>query len=166
MLNSFLESEKMSIVFIAIGSNLGDRSKNIENAIRQIAKQCRLLAKSYVYETEPKYVENQPKFLNVVIKIETRLEPLDLLNFLWDVETKIGLVRTKKIKFGPRVIDLDILLYGNIELETENLTIPHPRMLERAFVLIPLYDVCKEKWVKEALDKLPEKDKEEVKRIE
>lgn len=152
-------------VFIAIGTNLGDRLRNIENAISEIAAQCRLLAKSYIYETEPKYLENQPKFLNAVIRVETKLEPLDLLNFLLNVESKLGLDRTKKIKFGPRIIDLDILLYGKHEIQTEQLTVPHPSMLERAFVLIPLYDVCKERWVKEALDKLWEKDKEGVRKI-
>ncbi len=159
------KKKRYAIAYIALGSNLGDRLENIKKAIKEVAKQCRLLAKSSIYETEPKYIENQPIFLNAVIRIETILEPLDLLNFLLSIETKLGLDRKKKIKFGPRIIDLDILLYEDLEIETDRLTIPHPRMLERAFVIIPLYEICKEKWVKEALDMLPQKDKEEVRKF-
>jgi len=155
----------MSTSFICIGTNLGDLLKNIENAISEIAKQCKILSRSSIYETEPWGVTDQPNFLNAVIKVETKLEPLELLDFLLNIEAKLGLDRTKKQKWGPRIIDLDILLYNKRELQSDRLTIPHPRMKERAFVLIPLYEIHKERWVKEALDKLSEKDKEGVRKI-
>ena len=155
----------MSIVFLALGSNLGNRLKNIENSISEISKQCKISAKSSIYETEPWGVANQPNFLNAVIKVETKLEPKALLDFLLNIEAKLGRNRAIEQRWGPRIIDLDILIYDKREIQTEQLTIPHPRMLERAFVLIPLYNVCKEKWVKEALDKLPQQDKDGIRKI-
>ncbi len=158
----------MSIVFIALGSNIGDRLENIQKAIETIKQQCTLLSKSSIYETEPWGVKDQPKFLNAVIKIETTLQPLELLDFLLNIEVRMGRNRPKletrnwKPRWGPRTIDLDILLYNHLELGSDRLTIPHPRIKERAFVLIPLYEICKEKWVKEAIDKLDKKEKDGV----
>ena len=156
----------MTTVFIALGSNLGDRLKNIENAKTEIEKKCKISAKSSIYETEPWGVTDQPKFLNAVIKMETNLEPNELLDFLLNTESKIGRERTKEQKWGPRVIDLDILLYGKRKIQSERLKIPHERMEERAFVLIPLYEIHKERLVKAALDKLKEEDKKGVKKVE
>ena len=152
----------MPIVFIALGTNLGNRLENIQQAIETIQQQCMILSQSSIYETEPWGVKNQPQFLNAVIRIETKLEPPELLNFLLNIETRMGRNRSKEQKNGPRVIDLDILLYNHLELQSEQLTIPHPRMKERAFVLIPLYEICKENWIKEALLKISDIDKRGV----
>ena len=152
----------MSTSFICIGTNLGNRLKNIENAISEISKQCKILVKSSIYETEPWGVIDQSNFLNVVIKVETKLEPNALLDFLLNIEAKLGRNRAIEQRWGPRIIDLDILLYDKREIQTERLIIPHQRIKERAFVLIPLYEIYKEKWIKEALDKLKEEDKKGV----
>ena len=151
--------------FICMGTNLGNRLKNIKNAIDEIGKQNGITAKSSIYETEPWGLRDQPKFLNAVVKIETELEPELLLDFLQSIEAKLGRNRIKEQRWGPRIIDLDILLYDKQEIQSERLTIPHARMKERAFVLIPLYDINKEKWVRQALDKLKEEDKMGVKKI-
>lgn len=153
----------MSTAYIALGSNLGNRLETIQKAITEIKTKFPILAQSSIYETEPWGVTDQPPFLNAVIKIETDFEPLQLLIFLLALELCLGRNRNNEGRWGPRVIDLDILLYDHLELKTEQLTIPHPRMKERAFVLVPLYEINKEEWVKKALDTLSEKDKNGVK---
>lgn len=155
----------MPLAFISLGSNIGDRLKNIENALSGISTQCRILANSSIYESEPWGVKDQPKFLNAVIKVETRLEPLELLDFLLNIEARLGRARKKEIRFGPRAIDLDILVYDGLEIQSERLAIPHPRMKERAFVLIPLYEIAGDKRIKAALDRIGEKEKKGVRKI-
>lgn len=125
----------MPIVYIGLGSNLGDRNKNLESARRLLASPgtIRILAQSSVIETEPVDVHDQPRFLNQVIKIETYLAPHDLLKALKQAEAELG--REKTYPKGPRIIDLDILLYGNIIMKTEDLTIPHPGIKNRRFVM-------------------------------
>ena len=125
-----------TIVYLALGSNLGQRQKNLSRALRNIATELDILKYSSIYETPPWGVTEQPRFLNQVIQGTTVLPPHALLDFLKKIERKMGRVET--VRFGPRVIDLDILLYGERLVNTPRLQIPHPRMHERAFVLVPL----------------------------
>ncbi len=124
----------MVTAYIGIGSNLGDRQDNINKAISYLnnSDSIRVTKISSIYETEPVSGPPQGKYLNGVIKIRTNLSPLDLLGRLDKIEMKLGRVRF--VKFGPRTIDLDILLYGDIKMDNDRLTIPHPRMFEREFV--------------------------------
>lgn len=128
-------------VFIALGSNLGDREKNIEDAIDRIGKVegTRIVRKSSLYETEPVGYLDQGRFLNAAVRIESKLSPLELLKSLQEIEKDLG--RVRDILWGPRTIDIDILLYDDLEMSLPELTIPHPRMEVRAFVLVPLRDV-------------------------
>ena len=129
--------------FLSLGSNMGDRLEYLSKAIDKIAQiqGCNILNKSRVYETEPWGYENQEAFLNLCISIETSLSPYELLESLQTIELELD--RVRKIHWGPRTIDIDILLFDDIICEDVKLTIPHPRMRERAFVLIPLYDIEK-----------------------
>ena len=129
--------------FLSLGSNMGDRLEYLSKAIDKIAQiqGCNILNKSRVYETEPWGYENQEAFLNLCISIETSLSPYELLESLQTIELELD--RVRKIHWGPRTIDIDILLFDDIICEDDKLTIPHPRMRERAFVLIPLYDIKK-----------------------
>ena len=129
------------IAYIGIGSNLGDKVYQCETAISDIlrADQNKLLAKSSLFKTKPIGYTSQDWFINGVIKIETDLEPLELLQVLKDIESRLG--REKTFRWGPRVIDLDILLFDEEEIEMEGLQIPHPRLQERQFVLIPLAEI-------------------------
>lgn len=131
----------MSIVYIGIGSNLGNRQKNIDQAFLLMQESgIKILKRSSVIETEPVGGPPQGKFLNAAIEIETQLEPLELLRVLQNIEKKLGRIRT--VVNGPRSIDLDILLYENVALRMPELTIPHPRMFEREFVLTPLREIA------------------------
>jgi 2-amino-4-hydroxy-6-hydroxymethyldihydropteridine diphosphokinase len=128
--------------FISVGSNLGDR---LSNCCRGIAALCadasvRLVARSPFYETEPLDYTDQEWFLNAAVKIETDLAPLQLLARLQAVQKSLGR-RESGIRFGPRVLDLDIIFYDDLILETSKLTIPHPRMHKRRFVLQPICDI-------------------------
>ena len=128
--------------YLALGSNIGDRRENMRNAIKIIAEHesNRIIRVSSLYLTKPVGIEDQPDFLNAVIQIETALAPTELLGFCRNIEKRLGRKRT--IKWGPRVLDIDILLYGDISLQAEDLIIPHPYMMERAFVLIPLAEIA------------------------
>lgn len=129
--------------FLSLGSNMGDRLEYLSKAIDKIAQiqGCNILNKSSIYETEPWGYENQEAFLNLCISIETSLSPYELLESLQTIELELD--RVRKIHWGPRTIDIDILLFDDIICEDDKLTIPHPRMRERVFVLIPLYDIEK-----------------------
>ncbi len=129
-----------AIVYLALGSNLEDRQANLEEAIRRLAEKVTVETLSPIYETEPAYVTDQPRFLNMVLRGQTALSPLVLLDFIKSIEETMGRVSGRR--FGPRLIDVDILLYDELELDTPALTIPHPRMLERDFVLQPLADIA------------------------
>lgn len=133
----------MTTVFLALGSNLGDRLANLGAAIAQLAPAVTVTARSAVYETAPMYVTDQPAFLNMALRGETALPPDALLAHLKSIETGLGR-RGGGVRFGPREVDLDILLYGDAVLATAVLEVPHPRMAERAFVLRPLADVAAE----------------------
>ena len=128
------------IIYLALGSNLGDRLVNLRKAIAIFPPQIQLEVKSSVYETEPWGYSDQPTFLNQVLKASTSLDPLDLLAFLRETELTLG--RQETFRFGPRLIDLDILFYDDLVMKTPKLTIPHPRIAERAFVLIPLAEIA------------------------
>ena len=129
------------IAYISIGSNIGDTLSNCKNGIAALAESGNsvLLAQSPFYKTEPVDYEDQDWFVNAVAKIGTRLDPFRLLGELRAAEQKAGRVRT--VKFGPRILDLDILLYDDMTKETPELTLPHPRMHQRRFVLQPLCDM-------------------------
>jgi 2-amino-4-hydroxy-6-hydroxymethyldihydropteridine diphosphokinase len=127
-------------VYIALGTNLGDRPANLRAAIRSMPPAVRVLAESHVYETPPWGYEDQPAFLNMVFKAETKLGPEALLGYLKQLEVKLG--REQNFRWGPRLIDLDILFYDDLVLNSPPLVIPHPRLHERAFVLVPLADVA------------------------
>jgi len=128
--------------YIGIGSNLGDKEKNIKKSIDLLKEKCRILKVSSLYETEPVGYTNQDCFLNCVVEIDTELKPEELLKFSQSIEKILG--RIKTIKYGPRTIDLDILFYGNYIIKTKNLIIPHPRLHKRLFVLEPLNELCPE----------------------
>ena len=127
------------IVYLALGSNLGDRLANLRQAIASLTPQMDVKSKSAVYETPPWGYEDQPKFLNQVIKAKTYLEPEPLLKHLKRLEVALG--RKESFPNGPRLIDLDILFYDDQVLNTPSLVIPHPRLQERGFVLLPLMDI-------------------------
>lgn len=130
----------MSIAYLGIGSNMGDRAKNICDALKFLETyDIEILKRSTLIETEPVGGPPQGKFLNGAVKIQTFLNPEDLLKCLKSIEVQLG--RIKTIVNGPRPIDLDILLYDDLTVKTPDLTIPHPRMFEREFVLCPLREI-------------------------
>jgi 2-amino-4-hydroxy-6-hydroxymethyldihydropteridine diphosphokinase len=127
--------------FVALGSNLGDREVCLTQAREALAALpgTSLLAASSVYETAPQDRADQPAFLNQVVALETGLEPNDLLHACQRIETEHG--RRRDVRFGPRTLDIDILLFEGVESDDPLLTVPHPRMWQRAFVLVPLAEV-------------------------
>lgn len=127
-------------VYLALGSNVGNRAANLKAAIAALPPQMEVKAKSRVYETPPWGYTNQEKFLNQVVKARTYLEPEPLLKHLKRLEVALGRVPT--FQYGPRLIDIDILLYDDIVFESDALKIPHPQMHERGFVLLPLMDIA------------------------
>jgi 2-amino-4-hydroxy-6-hydroxymethyldihydropteridine diphosphokinase len=127
-------------VYIALGTNLGERLSNLRAAIESLPPDVKVVAESHVYETPPWGYEDQPAFLNMVVEAETSLEPESLLTYLKQLEVELG--RERSIRWGPRLIDLDILFYDDLVIDTPPLVIPHPRLHERAFVLVPLADVA------------------------
>lgn len=129
----------MACVYLALGSNLGDRATNLQRALEQLASFATIQETSFLYETPPAYVIDQPFFLNAVCRIHTELAPHDLLAALKNIEQALG--RQPIVRYGPRVIDLDILFYDDLHLNSPDLTIPHPRLAERGFVLQPLCDL-------------------------
>jgi 2-amino-4-hydroxy-6-hydroxymethyldihydropteridine diphosphokinase len=132
----------MPLAYLGIGSNLGDRAKNISMAIKKInrIKSTKVTKISSIRETDPVSSIPQGKFLNAAIEINTSLLPKELLINLQSIESELGRVRSERN--APRTIDLDILLYGNLEINEKDLIIPHPRMNEREFVLIPLKEIA------------------------
>lgn len=131
----------MVTAYLGLGSNLGEREEFLRQAIKRLARvpALRLAGISSVYETEPLGRVDQPAFLNLVIRVETELEPHALLAICHEVEDILGRVRAER--WGPRVIDIDILLYGQESVAEQDLVIPHPEMGVRAFVLVPLAEL-------------------------
>lgn len=130
-----------NLAYISLGTNMGDRYKNLVNAIHylKVEKEIHLVKCSSIYDTVPVGYTEQDDFLNMVISVRTTLTPNELLEICLRIEKDLG--RKREFKWGPRIIDLDILLYNQENIEAENLIVPHPRMQERAFVLAPLLEI-------------------------
>jgi 2-amino-4-hydroxy-6-hydroxymethyldihydropteridine diphosphokinase len=131
----------VTTAYVGLGSNVGDRLENIRDALRLLDERTEVVGMSTVYETEP-VGPPQPDFLNAVCRIETGLSPHELLDVLKSIEVEIG--RSPGERWGPREIDLDLLLYGDEETVADDLMVPHPRLTERAFVLVPLLEIAPE----------------------
>ncbi len=130
----------MAVIYLALGSNLGKRLENLRAALHALPPAVVVKDLSHVYETAPWGYAEQPHFLNLAARVESELSPLALLKFLKETEIRLG--RVPSFKNGPRQIDLDILFYDNQILDSPPLTIPHPRLHQRAFVLLPLADLA------------------------
>ena len=132
----------MPTAYIGLGSNMGDKSGNILKSLDLLGqfKKIKVVKRSSLYETEPVGYEDQDWFVNAVAELETELSPRELLDALMKIEQDMG--RKREIKWGPRTIDLDILLYDQLCLNEPDLIIPHPRMHERSFVLVPLAEIA------------------------
>jgi len=131
---------KIVPVYLGLGSNMGERQENLTLALDYISQRLRIEKKSSVYDTEPVGDAKQPRFLNMVCRVTTSLAPATLLTVLKGIESKMG--RLPGPPNSPRPIDIDILLYGDQVIETHELKIPHPRLAERAFVLVPLVEIA------------------------
>ena len=130
----------METVYLSIGTNLGDRRVNLRRVLKLLPPLIKVEKKSPVYETEPMYLLDQPKFYNMVIRGKTELSPYMLLHHTQGIEKKMG--RDPNTHNRPRIIDIDILFYDDRVVETPDLVIPHPKISERAFVLAPLNDIA------------------------
>lgn len=153
----------MSNVYLGLGSNMGDREVNLTKAVALLSKKMRLLKQSSLYETAAWGYTEQADFLNQALQLETDLKPLPLLNFLKKTEVEIG--RVENFRYGPRLIDIDILFYDDLIRNTKKLQIPHLRIAERAFVLVPLNEIAPDfvhpllgKTVSEMLAEVPDKE--------
>lgn len=166
-MNDYIDhiSSEPSEAYIALGANLGDREGSLMEALHRLDGHPRIqvLKVSSLYETDPVGYVDQPNFLNMTALLRTELEPLELLKVM--LETELALGRKRTIRWGPRTVDLDLLWMDGILLNTPELTLPHPRMMERAFVLVPLSELDLEghapvlkPQVDTALKQLPEKE--------
>lgn len=147
-------------VYLSLGSNVGDRQANLEQAIMEMAKIGTVQKRSALYETEPMEVTDQPWFLNMAVELETELMPKQFIAAVLDIERSMGRKRTKKK--GPRTIDIDVVLFGKSIIEMRGLTVPHPAMHQRRFVLEPMAEIAPEvrhpvykKTMRELRDALP-----------
>jgi 2-amino-4-hydroxy-6-hydroxymethyldihydropteridine diphosphokinase len=133
-------------VYLSLGSNVGEREENLNRALRALERDhVRVITRSSIYETEPQDVAQQRWFLNLAVECETRHFPLQFLGVIERIQRELGRERGPgAMRWGPRVIDIDVLLFGNLIMDTPQLTIPHPRMLERRFVLEPLLEIAPE----------------------
>ncbi len=130
----------MHSIYLGLGTNLGDRLENVRAALSKLPPDIIVKEVSRIYDTAPVGLTDQPRFFNLVVRAETQLLPEDVFSRIKRIEKDLG--RVESIRNGPRLIDIDILLYDNVVLESPELTIPHPRMHERAFVLVPLADIA------------------------
>jgi 2-amino-4-hydroxy-6-hydroxymethyldihydropteridine diphosphokinase len=128
-------------VYLSLGSNVGDREKNLRRGIKLLSRFHYDFRVSRIYQSEPMYVKEQPLFLNAAAEGCTLLQPIELLQHIHGIEASLGRDRDSEERMGPRVLDIDILLFGDLVLQTRELSIPHPRMSERAFVLVPLLEL-------------------------
>jgi len=130
----------LATVYLGLGSNLGEREENLRQALTLLSLKVKLDEVSSIYETEPVGYREQPLFLNMVCQINTTLPPEELFHLAKEIETRMG--RVPSFPNAPRIIDIDILFYDNKIMDTPNFTIPHPRLHDRAFVLIPLAEIA------------------------
>jgi 2-amino-4-hydroxy-6-hydroxymethyldihydropteridine diphosphokinase len=139
----------MASVLIALGGNVGDVGATFQKAVAHICgmAQAALIARSSDYATPPWGDEQQPRFINACIEIETSLDPHALLFVLHKIEKKFGRDRTAERRWGPRTLDLDLIAYDDVSLQTPELTLPHPRLFERAFVLVPLVEIAPDRLI-------------------
>jgi 2-amino-4-hydroxy-6-hydroxymethyldihydropteridine diphosphokinase len=128
------------IIYLSLGSNLGDRLVKLRTAISSLSPSIKVLAQSSIYDTEPWGYYDQPTFLNLVVKASTTLDPFKVLRYIKGIEVSMG--RQETFLYGPRLIDLDILFYDELILDSPELIIPHPHLAERAFVLVPLAEIA------------------------
>ena len=135
-------TDSNTLAYLGLGTNLGDRESYLAQALKELAglPTIEIGAVSSIYETAPVGLTDQPDFLNLVVSVRTTLSPRELMDALLHIENKMGRVRT--VRWGPRVIDLDLLLFGDVRVEVPELTVPHPRLRERSFVLIPLAEIA------------------------
>lgn len=135
----------MNHVYLSIGTNIGEREQNLQDAVRLLMqhKEVKVTRISSIYETAAVGFTDQADFLNIAVALETSLSSAEMLSVCQEIENDLG--RVREFRWGPRIIDLDILLYNNENIETENLLVPHPRMYERAFVLVPLQEIVSPK---------------------
>lgn len=129
-----------SPLFIALGTNLGNRVANLAEARRRLGEHFSLTASSHLYRTPPWGITDQPAFYNQVVETSSEANPLDLLHLVKGIEVEMG--RVPGLRYGPRLIDIDLLVYGERVLNTPELTLPHPRLVERAFVLVPFAEIA------------------------
>jgi len=148
------------LVYLSLGSNVGDREAQLRDALARLGAAGRVVALSSVYETEPVELTGQPWFLNCAVALETEKSPEELMTAILDIEQEMG--RRRVLRKGPRSIDIDILLFGGTIMDSTELTIPHPAMHQRRFVLEPLAEIAPElqhpvlkKTIRELLDALP-----------
>ena len=160
----------MEIIFLALGSNIENRKQHVETAIGLLREKVYDITVAPLYETKPRYFEDQQNFLNTVLRGFTDLEPRELLLFTKAVQKEVG--RVERFRYGPREIDIDILFYGNKVYKDEDLEIPHPRLQERDFVLQPFADLnpnflhpVLKKTIKALLDTLPEEQRSIIKML-
>ena len=139
----------MASVLIALGGNVGDVGATFQKAVAHICgmAQAALIARSSDYATPPWGDEQQARFINACIEIETSLDPHALLFVLHKIEKKFGRDRTAERRWGPRTLDLDLIAYDDVSLQTPELTLPHPRLFERAFVLVPLVEIAPDRLI-------------------
>lgn len=160
----------MAEALIALGGNIGDARATLQKAIELFCdgRDVRLLARSHDYRTRPWGDENQAPFINLCIAVETHLAPQDLLARAQQVERTLGRVRAEDRRWGPRTADLDILAYDDVSLDEPNLTLPHPHLFERAFVLVPLAEIAADKVIGDTRvrDALAQADTAAVERLE
>lgn len=137
-----MNKDRSEVAYLGLGSNLGNREANLTRAIKELAREVSIERVSSIYDTEPVGYKEQPRFLNLVCRARTRLSPPGLLSLAKSIENRLDRVPT--VPNGPRLIDIDILLLGNLVLDTPGLVIPHPRLSQRAFVLVPLTEIAPE----------------------
>ena len=135
-------TDSNTLAYLGLGTNLGDRESYLAQALKELVglPTIEIAAVSSIYETAPVGLTDQPDFLNLVVSVRTTLSPRELMDALLHIENKMGRVRT--VRWGPRVIDLDLLLFGDVRVEVPGLSVPHPRLRERSFVLIPLAEIA------------------------
>ena len=157
----------MNDVYLSIGTNIGDRKRNLQDAVRLLTENAdvKVISVSSIYETAPVGYLDQDAFLNIAVYVQTSKSADEMLIICQSIENELG--RVRKIRWGPRIIDLDILLYNHENIESEHLIIPHARMYERAFVLVPLMEIAQAtspqlKQAEQALDSF-DREKEGIK---